>query len=301
MISPLGIPPFLHANFLEWSNWSFKDLNENGHSGMRWVDDMLMNCPLYQCGAFCTFILAHVLGETLLPLKNLALQSGTFNLYALLCFWSGALLWFCRLFMFVWPTNPDGTSPINDKPFYWREFGIAGIWVSSFSSVTLSWGECDGVNQKEVFKIKRNQPRPIRPCWLRFWHGDLVPYRLWTRLVITIAQRKNVIKERKEQKLPRLRTLDSVGMVVTFHKLSCRHFNLSGLLNNGGLKNKGNKYRYQIRSYRNYWWVVYGRCLTWWMKTFWWCLDSKGTAGVDCEIENVGHSCPCNSLVRRLE
>ena len=104
-----------------------------------------MNLSAISCGAFLyKFILAHVLGETLLPpLKNLALQSGGFfNLYALAVMYTFGLELFFdfagySMFALAISNLMGIRSPINfNKPFFIK--GFKGVLESlAYESVLL--------------------------------------------------------------------------------------------------------------------------------------------------------------------
>ena len=238
----------------------FKRFNENYQTipDRDELMDMLDESVRYiMWGFLYKFILAHVLGETLLPpLKNLALQSGGFfNLYALAVMYTFGLelfFDFAGYSMFALGiSNLMGIrSPINfNKPFlsrdlkeFWNRWHMSlSFWFRDFVFMRMVMV----LTRKKVFKnrnVTSSVAYIVNMLIMGFWHGVTwyyIAYGLLHGLGLVIndawiRKKKTLNKERKKAgktALPENRWIQLLGMVVTFHVVMLSFLIFSGFLN----------------------------------------------------------------------
>lgn len=221
--------------------------------------DMLDESVRYiMWGFLYKFILAHVLGETLLPpLKNLALQSGGFfNLYALAVMYTFGLELFFdfagySMFALAISNLMGIRSPINfNKPFlsrdlkeFWNRWHMSlSFWFRDFVFMRMVMV----LTRKKVFKnrnVTSSMAYIVNMLIMGFWHGVTwyyIAYGLFHGLGLVIndawvRKKKTLNKERKKAgkaALPENRWIQLLGMVVTFHVVMLSFLIFSGFLNN---------------------------------------------------------------------
>ncbi|HET3503787.1 TPA: D-alanyl-lipoteichoic acid biosynthesis protein DltB, partial [Streptococcus pneumoniae] len=221
--------------------------------------DMLDESVRYIMRGFLyKFILAHVLGETLLPpLKNLALQSGGFfNLYALAVMYTFGLELFFdfagySMFALAISNLMGIRSPINfNKPFlsrdlkeFWNRWHMSlSFWFRDFVFMRMVMV----LTRKKVFKnrnVTSSMAYIVNMLIMGFWHGVTwyyIAYGLFHGLGLVIndawvRKKKTLNKERKKAgkaALPENRWIQLLGMVVTFHVVMLSFLIFSGFLNN---------------------------------------------------------------------
>ena len=238
----------------------FKRFNENYQAIPERDElmDMLDESVRYiMWGFLYKFILAHVLGETLLPpLKNLALQSGGFfNLYALAVMYTFGLELFFdfagySMFALAVSNLMGIRSPINfNKPFlsrdlkeFWNRWHMSlSFWFRDFVFMRMVMV----LTRKKVFKnrnVTSSVAYIVNMLIMGFWHGVTwyyIAYGLFhgIGLVINdawIRKKKTLNKERKKAGkavLPENRWIQLLGMVVTFHVVMLSFLIFSGFLN----------------------------------------------------------------------
>ena len=239
----------------------FKRFNENYQAIPERDElmDMLDESVRYiMWGFLYKFILAHVLGETLLPpLKNLALQSGGFfNLYALAVMYTFGLELFFdfagySMFALAISNLMGIRSPINfNKPFlsrdlkeFWNRWHMSlSFWFRDFVFMRMVMV----LTRKKVFKnrnVTSSMAYIVNMLIMGFWHGvtwHYIAYGLFHGLGLVIndawvRKKKTLNKERKKAgkaALPENRWIQFLGMVVTFHVVMLSFLIFSGFLNN---------------------------------------------------------------------
>ena len=238
----------------------FKRFNENYETIPERDElmDMLEEAVKYiMLGFLYKFILAHILGETLLPpLKNLALQTGGFfNLYALAVMYTFGLelfFDFAGYSMFALAiSNLMGIhSPINfNKPFlsrdlkeFWNRWHMSlSFWFRDFVFMRMVMV----LTRKKVFKnrnVTSSVAYILNMLIMGFWHGVTwyyIAYGLFHGIGLVIndawvRKKKALNKERKKAgkgSLPENRWIQLLGMVVTFHVVMVSFLIFSGFLN----------------------------------------------------------------------
>ena len=238
----------------------FKRFNENYQTIPERDElmDMLEEAVKYiMLGFLYKFIIAHILGETLLPpLKNLALQSGGFfNHYALAVMYTFGLELFFdfagySMFALAISNLMGIRSPINfNKPFLSRD--LKEFWNRWHMS--LSFWFRDFVFMRIVMVLMRNKVFKnrnvtsgvaylINMTIMGFWHGVTwyyVAYGVFHGfgLIINdawIRKKKTINKERKAKglaPLPDNKWTQALGMVITFHVVMLSFLIFSGFLN----------------------------------------------------------------------
>ena len=238
----------------------FKRFNENYQTIPERDElmDMLDESVRYiMWGFLYKFILAHVLGETLLPpLKNLALQSGGFfNLYALAVMYTFGLELFFdfagySMFALAISNLMGIRSPINfNKPFlsrdlkeFWNRWHMSlSFWFRDFVFMRMVMV----LTRKKVFKnrnVTSSVAYIVNMLIMGFWHGVTwyyIAYGLFHGLGLVIndawvRKKKTLNKERKKAgkpALPENRWIQLLGMVVTFHVVMLSFLVFSGFLN----------------------------------------------------------------------
>lgn len=226
----------------------FKRFNENYQAIPERDElmDMLDESVRYIMRGFLyKFILAHVLGETLLPpLKNLALQSGGFfNLYALAVMYTFGLELFFdfagySMFALAISNLMGIRSPINfNKPFlsrdlkeFWNRWHMSlSFWFRDFVFMRMVMV----LTRKKVFKnrnVTSSMAYIVNMLIMGFWHGVTwyyIAYGLFHGLGLVIndawvRKKKTLNKERKKAgkaALPENRWIQLLGMVITFHEM----------------------------------------------------------------------------------
>ncbi|HHS3382479.1 TPA: D-alanyl-lipoteichoic acid biosynthesis protein DltB [Streptococcus pneumoniae] len=239
----------------------FKRFNENYQAIPERDElmDMLDESVRYIMRGFLyKFILAHVLGETLLPpLKNLALQSGGFfNLYALAVMYTFGLELFFdfagySMFALAISNLMGIRSPINfNKPFlsrdlkeFWNRWHMSlSFWFRDFVFMRMVMV----LTRKKVFKnrnVTSSMAYIVNMLIMGFWHGVTwyyIAYGLFHGLGLVIndawvRKKKTLNKERKKAgkaALPENRWIQLLGMVITFHVVMLSFLIFSGFLNN---------------------------------------------------------------------
>ena len=238
----------------------FKRFNENyktipEHDELM---DMLAESVRYiMWGFLYKFILAHILGEILLPpLKNLALQTGgVFNYYVVAVMYAFGLelfFDFAGYSMFAMAiSNLMGIrSPINfNKPFlsrdlkeFWNRWHMSlSFWFRDFVFMRMVML----MTRKKLFN-NRNVTSSIayilNMLLMGFWHGltwFYIAYGLFHGLGLVIndawvRKKKRLNKERKKAgrpPLPENRWAQLLGMVITFHVVMISFLIFSGFLN----------------------------------------------------------------------
>ncbi|WP_228343996.1 D-alanyl-lipoteichoic acid biosynthesis protein DltB, partial [Streptococcus pneumoniae] len=202
----------------------FKRFNENYQAIPERDElmDMLDESVRYiMWGFLYKFILAHVLGETLLPpLKNLALQSGGFfNLYALAVMYTFGLELFFdfagySMFALAISNLMGIRSPINfNKPFlsrdlkeFWNRWHMSlSFWFRDFVFMRMVMV----LTRKKVFKnrnVTSSMAYIVNMLIMGFWHGVTwyyIAYGLFHGLGLVIndawvRKKKTLNKERKK-------------------------------------------------------------------------------------------------------
>lgn len=238
----------------------FKRFNENYQTIPERAElmDMLDESVRYiMWGFLYKFILAHVLGETLLPpLKNLALQSGGFfNLYALAVMYTFGLELFFdfagySMFALAISNLMGIRSPINfNKPFlsrdlkeFWNRWHMSlSFWFRDFVFMRMVMV----LTRKKVFKnrnVTSSVAYVVNMLIMGFWHGVTwyyIAYGLFHGIGMVIndawvRKKKTLNKERKKAgktALPENRWIQLLGMVVTFHVVMLSFLIFSGFLN----------------------------------------------------------------------
>ncbi len=208
-------------------------------------------------GFLYKFILAHILGEILLPpLKNLALQSGGFfNLYALAVMYTFGLELFFdfagySMFALAISNLMGIRSPINfNKPFlsrdlkeFWNRWHMSlSFWFRDFVFMRMVMV----LTRKKIFKnrnVTSSVAYIVNMLIMGFWHGVTwyyIAYGLFHGLGLVIndawiRKKKTLNKERKKAgkaTLPENRWIQLLGMVVTFHVVMLSFLIFSGFLN----------------------------------------------------------------------
>lgn len=238
----------------------FKRFNENYQTIPERDElmDMLDESVRYiMWGFLYKFILAHVLGETLLPpLKNLALQSGGFfNLYVLAVMYTFGLELFFdfagySMFALAISNLMGIRSPINfNKPFlsrdlkeFWNRWHMSlSFWFRDFVFMRMVMV----LTRKKVFKnrnVTSSVAYIVNMLIMGFWHGVTwyyIAYGLFHGIGLVIndawvRKKKTLNKERKKAgkpALPENRWIQLLGMVVTFHVVMLSFLIFSGFLN----------------------------------------------------------------------
>ena len=238
----------------------FKRFNENYKQIPDREDlmDMLEEAVKYiMLGSLYKFILAHILGEILLPpLKNLALQTGgVFNLYALgVMYTFGLELFFdfagYSMFALAISNLMGIRSPVNfNKPFlsrdlkeFWNRWHMSlSFWFRDFVFMRMVLV----MTRKKVFKnrnVTSSVAYILNMLIMGFWHGITwyyIAYGLFHGLGLVIndawiRKKKLLNKERKKAgkgSLPENRWIQLLGMVVTFHVVMLSFLIFSGFLN----------------------------------------------------------------------
>ena len=238
----------------------FKRFNENYQTIPERDElmDMLDESVRYiMWGFLYKFILAHVLGETLLPpLKNLALQSGGFfNHYALAVMYTFGLELFFdfagySMFALAISNLMGIRSPINfNKPFlsrdlkeFWNRWHMSlSFWFRDFVFMRMVMV----LTRKKVFKnrnVTSSVAYIVNMLIMGFWHGVTwyyIAYGLFHGIGLVIndawvRKKKTLNKERKKAgkpALPENRWIQLLGMVITFHVVMLSFLIFSGFLN----------------------------------------------------------------------
>ena len=238
----------------------FKRFNENYKQipGREDLMDMLEEAVKYiMLGSLYKFILAHILGEILLPpLKNLAVQTGgIFNLYALgVMYTFGLELFFdfagYSMFALAISNLMGIRSPINfNKPFlsrdlkeFWNRWHMSlSFWFRDFVFMRMVMV----LTRKKIFKnrnVTSSVAYIVNMLIMGFWHGVTwyyIAYGLFHGLGLVIndawiRKKKTLNKERKKAgkaTLPENRWIQLLGMVVTFHVVMFSFLIFSGFLN----------------------------------------------------------------------
>ena len=220
--------------------------------------DMLAESVRYiMWGFLYKFILAHILGEILLPpLKNLALQTGGFfNYYVVAVMYTFGLELFFdfagySMFAIAISNLMGIRSPINfNKPFlsrdlkeFWNRWHMSlSFWFRDFVFMRMVML----MTRKKLFK-NRNVTSSIayilNMLLMGFWHGltwFYIAYGLFHGLGLVmndawVRKKKRLNKERKkagQAPLPENRWVQLLGMVITFHVVMISFLIFSGFLN----------------------------------------------------------------------
>ena len=220
--------------------------------------DMLSESVRYiMWGFLYKFILAHILGEILLPpLKNLALQTGGFfNYYVVAVMYTFGLELFFdfagySMFAIAISNLMGIRSPINfNKPFlsrnlkeFWNRWHMSlSFWFRDFVFMRMVML----MTRKKLFK-NRNVTSSIayilNMLLMGFWHGltwFYIAYGLFHGLGLVmndawVRKKKRLNKERKkagQAPLPENRWVQLLGMVITFHVVMVSFLIFSGFLN----------------------------------------------------------------------
>ena len=238
----------------------FKRFNENYQTIPERDEllDMLAESVRYiMWGFLYKFILAHILGEILLPpLKNLALQTGGFfNYYVVAVMYTFGLELFFdfagySMFALAISNLMGIRSPINfNKPFlsrdlkeFWNRWHMSlSFWFRDFVFMRMVMV----MTRKKLFK-NRNVTSSIayilNMLLMGFWHGITwfyIAYGLFhgVGLVINdawVRKKRTLNKERKKAgrpPLPENRWFQLLGMVTTFHVVMVSFLIFSGFLN----------------------------------------------------------------------
>ena len=238
----------------------FKRFNENYQTIPERDElmDMLAESVRYiMWGFLYKFILAHILGEILLPpLKNLALQAGGFfNLYALAVMYTFGLelfFDFAGYSMFALAiSNLMGIhSPINfNKPFlsrdlkeFWNRWHMSlSFWFRDFVFMRMVMV----MTRKKLFKnrnVTSSVAYVLNMLLMGFWHGITwfyIAYGLFHGIGLVmndawVRKKKTLNKERKKAgrpPFPENRWIQLLGMVITFHVVMVSFLIFSGFLN----------------------------------------------------------------------
>ena len=238
----------------------FKRFNENYKTipeRDELLDMLAESVRFIMWGFLYKFILAHILGEILLPpLKNLALQTGgVFNYYVVAVMYAFGLELFFdfagySMFALAISNLMGIRSPINfNKPFlsrdlkeFWNRWHMSlSFWFRDFVFMRMVML----MTRKKLFK-NRNVTSSIayilNMLLMGFWHGitwfyiaygffhgiGLVMNDAWVR------KKKTLNKERKkagQAPLPENRWVQLLGMVITFHVVMVSFLIFSGFLN----------------------------------------------------------------------
>ncbi|MGX7073104.1 D-alanyl-lipoteichoic acid biosynthesis protein DltB [Falseniella ignava] len=238
----------------------FKRFNENYQTTpeKKELMDMLEESVKFiMWGFLYKFILAHALGETLLPpLKNLALQNGRpVNLYTLTVMYTFGLELFFdfagySMFALAISNLMGIRSPINfNRPFlsrdlkeFWNRWHMSlSFWFRDFVFMRMVMV----MTRKKLFKnrnVTSSVAYILNMLIMGFWHGVTwyyIAYGLFHGLGLVIndawlRKKKSLNKERKKAgkaPLPENRWIQLFGMVVTFHVVMFSFLIFSGFLN----------------------------------------------------------------------
>ena len=238
----------------------FKRFNENYQTTpeKKELMDMLEESVKFiMWGFLYKFILAHALGETLLPpLKNLALQNGRpVNLYTLAVMYTFGLELFFdfagySMFALAISNLMGIRSPINfNRPFlsrdlkeFWNRWHMSlSFWFRDFVFMRMVMV----MTRKKLFKnrnVTSSVAYILNMLIMGFWHGVTwyyIAYGLFHGLGLVIndawlRKKKSLNKERKKAgkaPLPENRWIQLFGMVVTFHVVMFSFLIFSGFLN----------------------------------------------------------------------
>lgn len=238
----------------------FKRFNENYQTIPERDEllDMLAESVRYiMWGFLYKFILAHILGEILLPpLKNLALQTGGFfNYYVVAVMYTFGLELFFdfagySMFALAISNLMGIRSPINfNKPFlsrdlkeFWNRWHMSlSFWFRDFVFMRMVMV----MTRKKLFKnrnVTSSVAYILNMLFMGFWHGITwfyIAYGLFhgVGLVINdawVRKKKTLNKERKkagQAPLPENRWVQLLGMVITFHVVMVSFLIFSGFLN----------------------------------------------------------------------
>ena len=238
----------------------FKRFNENYQTTpeKKELMDMLEESVKFiMWGFLYKFILAHALGETLLPpLKNLALQNGRpVNLYTLAVMYTFGLELFFdfagySMFALAISNLMGIRSPINfNRPFlsrdlkeFWNRWHMSlSFWFRDFVFMRMVMV----MTRKKLFKnrnVTSSVAYILNMLIMGFWHGVTwyyIAYGLFHGLGLVIndawlRKKKSLNKERKKAgkaPLPENRWIQLFGMVVTFHVIMFSFLIFSGFLN----------------------------------------------------------------------
>ena len=220
--------------------------------------DMLAESVRYiMWGFLYKFILAHILGEILLPpLKNLALQTGGFfNYYVVAVMYTFGLELFFdfagySMFALAISNLMGIRSPINfNKPFlsrdlkeFWNRWHMSlSFWFRDFVFMRMVML----MTRKKLFKnrnVTSSVAYILNMLLMGFWHGITwfyIVYGLFHGLGLVIndawvRKKKTLNKERKkagQALLPENRCVQLLGMVITFHVVMISFLIFSGFLN----------------------------------------------------------------------
>ena len=238
----------------------FKRFNENYRTIPERDEllDMLAESVRYiMWGFLYKFILAHILGEILLPpLKNLALQrGGVFNYYVVAIMYTFGLELFFdfagySMFAIAISNLMGIRSPINfNKPFlsrdlkeFWNRWHMSlSFWFRDFVFMRMVMV----MTRKKLFKnrnVTSSVAYILNMLLMGFWHGITwfyIVYGLFhgVGLVINdvwVRKKKTLNKERKKagrSPFPENRWIQLLGMVITFHVVMVSFLIFSGFLN----------------------------------------------------------------------
>ena len=238
----------------------FKRFNENYQTIPERDElmDMLAESVRYiMWGVLYKFILAHILGEILLPpLKNLALQTGGFfNYYVVAVMYTFGLELFFdfagySMFALAISNLMGIRSPINfNKPFlsrdlkeFWNRWHMSlSFWFRDFVFMRMVMV----MTRKKLFKnrnVTSSVAYILNMLLMGFWHGITwfyIAYGLFhgVGLVINdawVRKKRTLNKERKkagQAPLPENRWVQLLGMVITFHVVMISFLIFSGFLN----------------------------------------------------------------------
>ena len=238
----------------------FKRFNENYQTIPERDEllDMLAESVRYiMWGFLYKFILAHILGEILLPpLKNLALQTGgVLNYYVVAIMYTFGLELFFdfagySMFAIAISNLMGIRSPINfNKPFlsrdlkeFWNRWHMSlSFWFRDFVFMRMVMV----MTRKKLFKnrnVTSSVAYVLNMLLMGFWHGITwfyIAYGLFhgVGLVINdvwVRKKKTLNKERKKAGRPPLlenRWAQLLGMVITFHVVMVSFLIFSGFLN----------------------------------------------------------------------
>ena len=238
----------------------FKRFNENYKTipeRDELLDMLAESVRFIMWGFLYKFILAHILGEILLPpLKNLALQTGgVFNYYVVAVMYAFGLELFFdfagySMFALAISNLMGIRSPINfNKPFlsrdlkeFWNRWHMSlSFWFRDFVFMRMVML----MTRKKLFK-NRNVTSSIayilNMLLMGFWHGltwFYIAYGLFHGLGLVmndawVRKKKRLNKERKkagQAPLPENRWVQLLGMVITFHVVMISFLIFSGFLN----------------------------------------------------------------------
>ena len=238
----------------------FKRFNENYKTipeRDELLDMLAESVRFIMWGFLYKFILAHILGEILLPpLKNLALQTGgVFNYYVVAVMYAFGLELFFdfagySMFALAISNLMGIRSPINfNKPFlsrdlkeFWNRWHMSlSFWFRDFVFMRMVML----MTRKKLFK-NRNVTSSIayilNMLLMGFWHGltwFYIAYGLFHGIGLVIndawvRKKKTLNKERKkagQAPLPENHWVQLLGMVITFHVVMISFLIFSGFLN----------------------------------------------------------------------